>query len=89
MSDFFNKLGSALQQAASRVESDVNIASQEHKVKEAYRALGRLYYEQVRAGNAPEGPAFTRQMEQIDALLESIRQLRREQNVDPDRDFEA
>lgn len=87
MSDFFDKLGAAAQRAADRVSSEFTMASQEQKVKEAYQTIGRLYYQYAKAGKVPQGAEFSDQVAKIEVLLESINQLRRNQSVDPDKDF--
>ena len=87
MSDFFNDLGKAFRRAANNVSTEVSVAAQEQRGREAYQALGRLYYEAVQTGKAPEGQEFDAQVSKIHALLANIRETRRSQNV-TDSDFE-
>ncbi len=87
MSDFFDDLGKAVRRAANHVSTEVSVAAQEQRVREAYQALGRRYYEAVEAGKAPEGQEFDAQVSKIRALLANIHETRRSQNV-ADTDFE-
>lgn len=92
MNDFFDKLGAAAKRAAGTVSTEVSIAAEEQKVREAYQALGKLYYQASRTGKEPAGLAFADQCRRIDASLKRIRELRDSKNVasDPcaeDEDF--
>lgn len=87
MSDFFEDLGKAVRRVANNVSTEVSVAAQEQRVREAYQALGRLYYENVQAGKVPEGQEFDAQVSKIRALLANIHETRRSQNV-ADADFE-
>ena len=81
MANIFDDLGKAVTRVASSVGTEVHVAAQEQRLKEAYQVLGRMHYEAVRAGNVPAGAAFDAQMETISALIAAIRELRRAQNV--------
>ena len=81
MSNFFDDLSKAVTRAANSVGTEINVAAQEQRLREAYQALGRLYFEAVQAGQAVQGPEFDGQMAKIRDLQESIRQTRRSQNV--------
>jgi len=86
MSDFFDDLSKALRKAADNVTAEFSVAAQEQRLKEAYQELGRMHFEAVRAGNAPQGEAFDAQLAKIRALINNINQTRRNQNV-TDSDF--
>lgn len=86
MSDFFDDLSKAFRKAADSVTAEVSVAAQEQRLKEAYQALGRLYYEAVQAGKEPQGEDFDAQMSRIRALIANIHETRRSQNV-TDSDF--
>lgn len=87
MGEFFDDLGKAVRRVANNVSAEVSVAAQEQRVREAYQALGRLYYEAVQAGNAFQGEEFDAQVSKIRALLANIHETRRSQNV-ADADFE-
>lgn len=86
MSDIFEDIGKAARRLASNVTTGVSVAALEQKVIEAYRDLGRMYYEAAQRGESCQGPAFDRHMEDISQLLEQIRQKRYGQTV-TDADF--
>jgi hypothetical protein len=81
MSNFFDNLGKAVTNAANSVSTGINAAAQEQRLKEAYQVLGRMYYEAVQAGKDVAGEEFDAQMAKIRDLQESIREMRRNQNV--------
>jgi hypothetical protein len=81
MGNFFDDLGKAVSRAANSVSTEFNVAAQEQRLKEAYQALGRMYYEAVQAGKDVAGEKFDAQMAKIRDLQESIREMRRNQNV--------
>lgn len=81
MSNFFDDLGKVVTRAANSVSTEFNIAAQEQRLREAYQALGRMYYEAIQAGMAAQGDEFDTQMAKISDLIVSIREARRSQNV--------
>ena len=81
MSDFFGDLGKAAQRFANSVSTEVSVAAQEQRLKEAYQALGRMHYEAAQAGNTAAGAEFDAQMAKINDLITSIREIRQAQNV--------
>ena len=81
MSEFFQDLGDALRRVASNVGTEVSVAAQEQKLKDAYQTLGRMHYDAIRQGLTPAGEVFDTQMAKIRELIESIEQARRNQNV--------
>lgn len=76
MSDIFQDLGDAARRFAGNVSTEVSVAALEQKVADAYRGLGRMYFEAAQRGERCEGPAFDRHVERIAELLEQIRQKR-------------
>lgn len=84
MSDFFDNLGAAAKRTAGKVNTQVAIAAQEQKAKDAYQILGKLYYQAIQAGAAPEGPDFDRAIAQAKNALDRINQLRAQENVAPE-----
>ncbi len=80
MNDFFDKLGAAAKRAASTVASEVNVAAEEQKIRECYQALGKLYYQAVKGGMAPDQDAAG-YCERIDASLRRIADLKGSHDV--------
>ena len=76
MNDLLNKLGAVARHAANTVSTDVNIAVHEQRLRETYRDLGKLYYNYVSSGLAPEGAAFEEKMAVIAEELKKIKELR-------------
>lgn len=77
MSDFFGDLGKACQRAVDGVTNEVSCAALEQKIGDAYRALGRLYYETVQRGETPEGKKFEVHTHKIAALQAELEEKRR------------
>lgn len=82
MNDFLNKLGAVTRHAANTVSTDLNIVAHEQRAKEAYQALGKLYYNYVSSGLAPEGEAFDEKMEKIAEELKRIKELRSQKTAE-------
>ena len=80
--DFFDNVAAAAMRAASSVATDVSIAAQEQKIRDAYRTIGKLYHQAVEAGTAPQGPEFDSQMALIRSCLDEIARLRNADRVD-------
>lgn len=81
MSDFFDKLGAAAKRAANTVSTEVSVAAEEQKIREAYQALGKLYFKAKRAGAEPGGIEFADQCRKIEASMKRIKELKRSKNV--------
>lgn len=81
MNEFFDKLGAAAKRAADSVSTDVSIAAQEQKIREAYQALGKLYFQATRSGAEPSGPDFADQCRRIEAAIRRIRELKDRKDV--------
>ena len=84
MNDFFDKLGAAAKRAADTVSVEVNVASEEQKIREAYQALGKLYYQASREGKELNGPDFADQCRKVDASIKRIKELKDRKNVTGD-----
>lgn len=76
MSEFLDRLSAAAKRAADSVNTEVSVAAQEHKIKEAYQALGKLYYNASRAGTEPAGAEFADLCARIDASMRRIKELK-------------
>lgn len=81
MSDFFEKLGAAAKRTADSVATEVNVAAEEQKIREAYQALGKLYFQAKRTGKELDGLDFADQCRKIEASLKRVNELRNRQNV--------
>lgn len=88
--EFWNRAASAAQTAASATKRAANsaklsiaIAAEEEKVKSAYQAIGKLYYQDQIAAATPSGPAYDEQICRIDAALQRIGELRSQRDVTP------
>ena len=84
MNEFFDKLSAAAKRAANTVSTEVSVAAEEQKVREAYQALGKLYYQASRDGKDLTGEAFTAQIAKADAAIARIKELRDRKNVTDD-----
>lgn len=81
MSDFFDKLGAAAKRAANNVSTEVSVAAEEQKIREAYQALGKLYFQAKRTGGELDGLDFADQCRKVEASLKRINELKRAKNV--------
>ncbi len=81
MASFFDNLGAAARHVAGKVDTAVSVAAQEQRVRERYQALGKRYYQAVKAGSAGDEGAFADDIRQIDADLARLRELRERDNV--------
>lgn len=84
MSDFFDTLGAAARKAASSAATQISIAAEEQKVRQAYQAIGKLYYRQTKNGGSLTGDEFDARIAAADAALERIRSLKDAKTVEPD-----
>ena len=82
MNDFLNKLGAVTRHAANTVGTELNIVAHEQRAREAYQALGKLYYNYVSSGLVPEGDAFDEKMAVIAEELKRIKELRSQKAAD-------
>lgn len=78
MHEFFDKLGSAAKRAASNVANEVSVAAEKQKLSDAYRDLGKLCYQAMKQGTAPDFPDA---VARIDEQLQRIADLRERRNV--------
>ena len=78
MHDFFDKLGAAAKRAASNVANEVSVAAEKQKLSDAYRDLGKRYYQAVKQGVTPE---LGSEIARIDEALKRIDDLADRRNV--------
>ena len=81
MNDFFDKLGAAARRAADSVSTEVSVAAEEQKIREAYQALGKLYFQANRDGKELTGPDFAEQCVKVDESIKRIKELRQRKDV--------
>ena len=81
MNELFDKLGAAAKRAANAVSTEVSIVAEEQKLREAYQALGKLYFKASRSGSELEGPAFEEECRKIDEAVKRIEELKRSKTV--------
>ncbi len=87
---FWNDLEAAARKVADDVNTEFSVVGREQRIKDAYQALGKLYYQAVTAGKTPEGSQFDKQVQKIAALMQEINELRGKQHVTADdKDFET
>ena len=78
MHDFFDKLGAAAKRAASNVANEVSVAAEKQKLSDAYRDLGKRYYQAVKQGVTPD---LAQEIARIDEALKRIDDLADRRNV--------
>lgn len=81
MNDFFDKLSAAAKRAANTVSTEVSVAAEEQKIREAYQALGKLYYKAKRTGGELDGIEFADQCRRVEASIKRINELKNARNV--------
>ena len=81
MNDFFDTLSAAAKRAADTVSTEVSVAAEEQKVREAYQAIGKLYYQAVKKGAEPTGAEFTELCAKAEAGLKRVAELKAQKNV--------
>ena len=77
MNELFDKLGAAAKRAANAVTTEVSVAAEEQKIREAYQALGKLYFKAKRTGGELDGIDFADQCRKVEASIKRINELKR------------
>ena len=72
MNDFFDKLGAAAKRAAGTVVNEVSVAAEKQRLSDAYRDLGKRYYQALKRGECAD---LTQEIAQIDEILRRIENL--------------
>ena len=72
MNDFIDKLGAAAKRAAGTVVNEVSVAAEKQKLSDAYRDLGKRYYQALKRGECAD---LTQEITQIDEILRRIENL--------------
>ena len=73
MHDFFDKLGAAAKRAAGTVANEVSLAAEKQKLSDAYRDLGKMYYQTLKLGQTPELDAWVAKVDEALARIESLK----------------
>ncbi len=81
MNDIFDKICAVTKNAATSVATEVNVAAEQQKIREAYQMLGKLYFGAQRSGKAPEGAEFSDLCQRIESHLKNIQELRSRKDV--------
>lgn len=81
MNELFGKLGAAAKRAADTVSTSVNVAAEEQKIKEAYQALGKMYYQARRDGSEMDSLTVADHCRKIEESMKRIGQLKDKQDV--------
>lgn len=81
MNDFLNKVGAVAKRAADSVSTTVNVAAEEQKIRDAYQALGKMYYQHCRSGKDMDSLEAADQCRKIDEASKRISQLKDKQDV--------
>ena len=81
MNELFDKLGAAAKRAANAVSTEVSVAAEEQKIREAFQALGKLYYKAKRSGTELAGFEFDEQCRKVEASMKRINELKNAKNV--------
>ena len=84
MNEFLSKLGAAAKRAADTVSTEVSVAAEEQKIREAYQALGKLCYQANKESKALGGEEFDAQYAKVDAAMARIKELKDRKNVTSD-----
>ena len=78
MHDFFDKLGAAAKRAAGNVANEVSVAAEKQKLSDAYKDLGKRYYQAVKNGESLD---LSAQIAAIDEALARIAALKDRRDV--------
>ena len=78
MHDFFDKLGAAAKRAAGNVANEVSVAAEKQRLSDAYKDLGKHYYQAVKNGETPD---LSAEIAAIDEALARIEMLKDRRNV--------
>ena len=78
---FWNDLEAAARKVAGDVNTELTVVGREQKIKDAYQALGKLYYQAKAAGQEPGGADLEDCCRKIQASLDRINDLKQANNV--------
>ncbi len=81
MNDLFDRLGAAAQRMADNVSTEVRIAAQEQKLKEAYQALGKHCFHAQRNGQPIQTLEFADYCREAEICLKNINELKNHKDL--------
>lgn len=84
MNEFLSKLGAAAKRAADTVSTEVSVAAEEQKIREAYQAIGKLCYQSNKEGKEVGAELFAEHFAKVDAAMTRIKELKDRKNVTAD-----
>ncbi len=91
--EFIDRAASVAQTAAaatkrglSNAKIALSIAAEEDKIKTAYTAIGKQYFQDVQSDREPAGPFYQEQMRRIRESGKRIAELKALRKVAPDED---
>ena len=84
MNEFLSKLGAAAKRAADTVSTEVSVAAEEQKIREAYQALGKLCYQANKEGKELNAESCQAHFAKVDAAMARIKELKARKNVTVD-----
>ena len=84
MNDFFDKLGAAAKRAAGTVVNEVSVAAEKQKLSDAYRDLGKRYYQALKAGEVADLSAEVAKIDEALARIDALKDRRDVTNVRPE-----
>ena len=84
MHDLFDKLGAASKRAAGHVATKVSVAAEKQKLSDAYRDLGKRYYQAMKAGEAADLSAEVAKIDEALARIDALNDRRDVTNVRPE-----
>lgn len=75
---------SAVKNVADGVLANFSVSDEEAKIKEAYIAIGKLFYQNKTAGTIPDGPAYDELVAKINSSLAKIEELKKAKDSTPE-----
>ena len=84
MHDLFDKLGAASKRAAGHVATKVSVAAEKQKLSDAYRDLGKRYYQALKAGEVADLSAEVAKIDEALARIDALKDRRDVTNVRPE-----
>ena len=84
MHDFFDKLGAAAKRAAGNVANEVSVAAEKQRLSDAYKDLGKRYYQALKRGEVADLSAEVAKIDEALARIDALKDRRDVTNVRPE-----
>ena len=84
MHDLFDKLGAASKRAAGHVATKVSVAAEKQKLSDAYRDLGKRYYQALKRGEVADLSAEVAKIDEALARIDALKDRRDVTSVRPE-----